>query len=193
MDKYEATSGASGGFSCKPGRQTVPKSGRPAGAFGPQSEKSVGDRKGIGRADGLALALLGAGASPETVARRLAAQARLSAAEAELRVVELALGPLGRVRAASEDGVPDPRHAQSAVLRLAAQAFPDRIQRLGDRIYLDGRPVGLPDLVRRAREAGIRIRYPGLDPMERALSGGPSAARGRRRASWPYLLTGAGR
>ncbi len=153
--------------------------------FAPLSEKFAGGRDVAGRADRLALTLLDAGCGPGIVARRLGAQAGLSPAEAELRLVEFALGALGRVapfrpRGSQRDVAPR-EAAQASVLNLAAQAFPERIQRLGDRIYLDGSPIGIPDLVRRARAAGTRIRYPGLDPMDRALAGGPSVGGRKRR------------
>ena len=53
------------------------------------------------------------------MACRLAAQARLSEAEADLRLVEYALGPLGRIRSASGAAAHDPRDPQPSVLRLA--------------------------------------------------------------------------
>lgn len=136
------------------------------------------------------------GVPAAVVARQLSALGRRPDAEAVLRVVEFGIGPLGRVRPAR--GEPpaaqpsDPRRPQVPLLGLAAQAFGGRLQRLGDRIYLDGREIEIPALVRLARDGGVRIRYPGLDPMERALSGGPSARRRRPGGTGPApaLLTG---
>lgn len=143
---------------------------------------------------GLAREMVASGNPPAAVAACLAERERLSPAEAVVRLVELGTGRLGEVRpVAGRTDTPDFRGPQSPVLGLAARAFRGRIQRLGDRVYLDGDEITVPDLVRRARERGVRIRYPGLDPMDRALSGGPSARSSRRPASvdaLPALLSG---
>lgn len=107
--------------------------------------------------------------------------------EITLRLVELCLGPLGRIRpvatASSRRGFQDMPVRRSAstipecqqpILSLAAGALGGKLQRLGDRLFLAGRETSLPEIVRHARANGIRIRYPRIDPMEAAWSGGPS-------------------
>lgn len=108
-------------------------------------------------------------------------------AELTVRLVELRTGPLGCIRPAASEPVShlftDVRlrrsrlhvpEKQLPVLSLVARAFGHRLQRLGDRLYLAGEEATLSSLVRQAREKGVRIRYPQLDPMEGAWNTGPS-------------------
>ncbi len=109
------------------------------------------------------------------------------AAELTLRLVELRTGPLGCIRPAADGPVSGPfadvkRRSsgphivakQRPVLSLVARAVGPRLQRLGDRLYLSGEETTLPSLVRLARERGVRIRYPTIDPMDHAWDTGPS-------------------
>lgn len=108
-------------------------------------------------------------------------------AEVTVRLVELRTGPLGCIRPAADAPVSclfydvklrrAHRHVpvkQKPVLSLVAQAFGHRLQRLGDRLYLSGQETTLSALVHQAREKGVRIRYPLLDPMEDAWNTGPT-------------------
>ena len=129
------------------------------------------------------------GQRPEQIARTVGS----SAAEVTIRLVELRTGPIGCVRPASGQPVSGgfanvklPRsqthipQKQRPILSLIACAFGDRLQRLGDRLYLGGEEMALPDLVRLARERGVRIRYPRLDPMDSAWIAGPSCLPSRK-------------
>ena len=159
------------------------RSGQRSGGSCPLSAKNTGNvAPGFtAEAERLALDMLVSGRSAAAVAKQLSALDRRTEAEAVLRLVEFGTGPLGLVRAARGDpGVAvgaDALLPQAPVLGLAAQASDGRLQRLGDRIYLDGREIQIPALVRLARDGGVRIRYPGLDPMDAAMSGGPSVRR----------------
>lgn len=138
------------------------------------------------------------GRDPEYIARTVGARS----AELTVRLVELRTGPLGCIRPAAADAVSEPvtdvkprrarRHMrirQKPVLSLVARAFGHRLQRLGDRLYLGGEETTLPRLVRLAREKGVRIRYPLLDPMDGAWSTGPSRQTPRERDdAWPGWL-----
>jgi len=127
-----------------------------------------------------------------------------SPAETVLRLVERELGPLGRVRPLADPPERSPfadaggalarspaggkrGDRQPPVLRLAARAFGGSLRRVGDRLYLDGVETDLPAVVAQARARGVPIRYPGIDPMAAALSGGPSI-RPPRRKSGPLLV-----
>mgnify|MGYP000221118967 CR=1 FL=1 len=125
-----------------------------------------------------------AGEAPKDIARLLGRRE----AEIVLRLVQLEVGPLGRVRPAGRDGharlserTVTRRRPQPPVTSLAAQALGDGIQRLGDRLFLRGRAIELPALVRLAGEKGGRIRYPGIDPVDSAFDSGPSIRPRRRR------------
>lgn len=133
------------------------------------------------------------GVDPAEIANRTGQRS----SEITLRLVELSVGPLGRVRPAghrpSQRGFQDVSIrdtpstiplCQRPVLSLAADVFGGDLQRLGDRLYLSGREASLPEIVCRAREKGVRIRYPRIDPMEGAWSGGPS--RRERRAGTTF-------
>lgn len=129
----------------------------------------------------------------DTAIRRMAADGMAAAdiarrtgrpaGEVVVRLVELELGPLGRVAPAPDAAGRAAK--QAPMLRLAARAFGGGLQRLGDRLYLNGVETDLPAVVRLARERGEAIRYPGVDPMPAAFGGGPSLKRprGRRRGS----------
>lgn len=151
----------------------------------------------IDRADDRALVCrVMAGQTPEDIAQAL----NVGAADLTVRLVQLRTGPLGRVRpAAGERGsrpfedVALKRSAvrvaerQPPILSLAAVVLGDDLQRLGDRVYLAGQETPLPKIVTLAREKGMRIRYPRLDPMRGALNGGPSRAdRRNRRPAGPW-------
>lgn len=133
--------------------------------------------------DDVLVALALGGHEPEDIAGTVG----IPAAELTVRLVELRTGPLGRIRPATGDPVSGPfadvklRRSrlhipakQKPILSLVAQAVGHRLQRLGDRLYLGGEETTLPSLVRLAREQGVRIRYPTLDPMDDAWSTGPS-------------------
>lgn len=114
------------------------------------------------------------GHAPDEIARRVCG----SVPDVTIRLVELCLGPLGRIRpAADQPRISGPRMApdrQKPILSLAARALGDTLQRLGDRLYLDGRETQLQQVVREARNRGVRIRYPRIDPMDEAWRAGPS-------------------
>ena len=130
-----------------------------------------------------------------------------SPAETVLRLVERELGPLGRVQPLADQADRSPfadaggplarspaggkragsGDRQPPVLRLAARAFGGSLRRVGDRLYLDGVETDLPAVVAQARARGVPIRYPGIDPMAAALSGGPSIGPPRRK-SGPLLV-----
>ena len=113
--------------------------------------------------------------------------------EAVVRLVEMRLGALGRIRPAPRGAAgaagaadapfqdvtlkrsapPQPQR-QESMLSLVALALGDVLQRLGDRLYIRGAETTLPHIVRLARQNGVRIRYPGLDPIDATWSGGPS-------------------
>lgn len=123
------------------------------------------------------------GHAPDEIAR----QGHGAVPEITIRLVELCLGPLGRIRPAATEPLCGPFEdqpvksappvgpdRQKPVLSLAACALGESLQRLGDRLYLDGRETPLPQVVREARNRGVRIRYPRIDPMEEAWRAGPS-------------------
>lgn len=116
----------------------------------------------------------------------------MSVAESVVRLVEASVGQLGRVRPATDDETTGENGRQTSIVRLAARIYAGRMQRLGDRIYLDGEEIEIPLLVRKARSAGLRIRYPGLDPMERTYIGGPSVRKPPKRtaSALPAFLSG---
>lgn len=154
---------------------------------------AFGPHVGTGNDDRIhAMAL--AGTDVRTIARAICRPP----ADVVLRLVELELGPLGCVhppgsadsaeKAAFGNVRPRPSgihrgNRQAPILRLAAAALAPSLQRLGDRLYLDGAATDLPAVVRRARACGAAIRYPGIDPMERSYAAGPSSAGAKRRRS----------
>jgi hypothetical protein len=153
----------------------------------------------IDRIDDQALVcLVMAGQISEDIAQAL----NVGAADVTVRLVQLRTGPLGRVRPAAGalgsrpfEDVPPKRSVlrvaerQLPILSLAAVVLGDDLQRLGDRVYLAGQEMPLPRIVTLAREKGMRIRYPRLDPMRGAWSGGPSREGGRnRRPAKPWEL-----
>lgn len=153
----------------------------------------------IDRTDDQALVrLVMAGQTPEDIAQAL----NVSAADVTVRLVQLRTGPLGRVRPAAGgracrpfEDVPLKRSAirvperQPPILSLAAVVLGDDLQRLGDRVYLAGQETPLSQIVTLARAKGMRIRYPRLDPMRGAWSGGPSRTdRRNRRSARPWEI-----
>lgn len=136
---------------------------------------------------------------PDEVAR----QTGVRESEMMVRLVQLRVGPLGRIRPAADlpsahpfedvpvgpPKIPVPVR-QPPVLSLAARALGGSLQRLGDRLYVAGRETSLPEIVRSAREKGVRIRYPRLDPLDGAWAGGPSRRDRRLRSQanpWDYF------
>ncbi|MCY4550352.1 MAG: hypothetical protein OXC28_18455 [Defluviicoccus sp.] len=69
----------------------------------------------------------------------------------------------------------------SPPLRRALETLGDRVTATIAGYALDGLPASIPDLIRAARAAGTRIRYPGIDPLPGAFAAGPSAHRPARR------------
>jgi hypothetical protein len=143
---------------------------------------SVGDRRLVELAlDGVDL---------DDIVRQIGGRAP----EISVRLVQLRVGRLGCIRPADEtvrtshfEDVPLPPsrvrvpQRQPPILSLAARAFDGALQRLGDRLYVDGEHLPLPEIVRRARGKGVRIRYPRLDPLNGAWKGGPSRRDPRNR------------
>ena len=114
-------------------------------------------------------------------------------AEAVLRLVQLRLGPLGKV-SPLRDGRrtlntrnrnEDPQ--QLPILNLAAGALGNTIQKLGDRLFYRGDAATLPEIVTAARRQGAEIKYPGIDPIDAALRGGPSRADGATRRRKAFI------
>ncbi len=107
--------------------------------------------------------------------------------EIVVRLVERRIGALGKVEPLPPGGPstgnfgPDGR--QAPVLRLAARALGPTLRRLGDRVYLNDEETDIPAVVAAARARGVRIRYPGLDPIDTAFAAGPSASAPRRRTA----------
>ncbi len=73
--------------------------------------------------------------------------------------------------AGQEDGGPP---LPSPPLQRALEALGDRANATVAGYALDGAPASVPDLIRAARAAGIRIPYPGIDPLPAAYAAGPS-------------------
>lgn len=120
--------------------------------------------------------------------------------EIVVRLVELRLGPLGRQRPAPKRSSSQPfrgpadgngpaavRQRQAPVLRLAARVLGPGLQRLGDRVFLNGQEMDVPSIVRLARARGEPIHYPGIAPLEGAMAGGPSSHRLPGQGSMPLI------
>ena len=73
--------------------------------------------------------------------------------------------------AGREDGGPP---LPSPPLQRALEALGDRASATVAGYALDGAPASVPDLIRAARAAGIRIPYPGIDPLPATYAAGPS-------------------
>ena len=69
----------------------------------------------------------------------------------------------------------------SPPLRRALEALGGRVTATVAGYALDGAPASIPDLIRAARAAGTRIRYPGIDPLPGAFAAGPSVRPPARR------------
>ena len=72
--------------------------------------------------------------------------------------------------AADAGGPPLP----SPPLRRALEALGDRASATVAGYALDGAPASVPDLIRAAGAAGVRIPYPGIAPLARTYTTGPS-------------------
>jgi hypothetical protein len=145
---------------------------------------------------------------PDVVDRRLALMARtgLRAAEmawaleisideieAQLKTLSVQLGGDRRaescVSGKTRNVLPGPvRPARPPLLDHAIASLGNRIVLFKGEIHLDGRPANFRDLVVAAAAEGIKIHYPGLQPLPAAFHTGPSKAGARRRPKLPLSL-----
>ncbi len=120
---------------------------------------------------------------------------RLSASGVELRHLEWTFGIpadglealLDELRRGYRNAPPAPEPDEAAEPEGAGPPLPSpplerALEALGDRVTatlagyaLDGAPASIPDLIRAARAEGVRIPYPGIDPLPRTWAAGPSA------------------
>ena len=73
--------------------------------------------------------------------------------------------------AGTDAGGPPP---PSPPLRRALEALGERATATVAGYALDGAPASVPDLIRAAGAAGVRIPYPGIAPLARTYTTGPS-------------------
>lgn len=119
---------------------------------------------------------------------------RLSASGVELRYLEWTFGiPAAGLETVLDDlrrgyrialRAPEPDEAAeregdgpplpSPPLERALEALGERVTATVAGYALDGAPASVPDLIRAARAAGIRIPYPGIDPLPATYATGPS-------------------
>ena len=120
---------------------------------------------------------------------------RLSASGVELRYLEWTFGlPADGLEALLDESrlgyriaprSPEPGEAaerESAGPPMPSPPLERALEALGDRVTatlagyaLDDSPASIPDLIRAARAAGVRIPYPGIDPLPQTYAAGPSA------------------
>lgn len=62
----------------------------------------------------------------------------------------------------------------SPPLERALEALGERATATVAGYALDGAPASIPDLIRAARAEGVRIPYPGIDPLPATYATGPS-------------------
>ena len=119
---------------------------------------------------------------------------RLSASGVELRFLEWTFGipadglegVLDELRRGYRIAPRSPEPDETAEREGAGPPLPSpplerALEALGERATatlagyaLDGAPASIPDLIRAARAEGIRIPYPGIDPLPRTYATGPS-------------------
>lgn len=119
---------------------------------------------------------------------------RLSASGVELRHLEWTFGLpaaeletlLDELRRGYRNGPPAPEPDEAAEREGDGPPMPSpplerALEALGERVTatlagyaLDGAPASIPDLIRAARGEGIRIPYPGIDPLPKTYAAGPS-------------------
>ena len=120
---------------------------------------------------------------------------RLSASGVELRYLEWTFGLpadrleglLDELRAGYRIAPRSPEPCEAAEREGAGPPLPSpplerALEALGDRVTatvagyaLDDTPASIPDLIRAARTEGVRIPYPGIDPLPATYAAGPSA------------------
>ena len=119
---------------------------------------------------------------------------RLSASGVELRFLEWTFGiPAAGLEALLDDlrrgyriAPRSPEPDETAEREVAGPPLPSpplerALEALGERATatlagyaLDGAPASIPDLIRAARAEGVRIPYPGIDPLPATYAAGPS-------------------
>ena len=119
---------------------------------------------------------------------------RLSASGVELRFLEWTFGvPAAGLEALLDElrrgrfiapRAPEPDEAaerEGAGPPLPSPPLERALEALGERATatlagyaLDGAPASIPDLIRAARAEGVRIPYPGIDPLPATYAAGPS-------------------
>ena len=118
---------------------------------------------------------------------------RLSASGVELRHLEWTFGIaadelealLDELRRGYRIAPPSPapgEEREAAGPPLPSPPLERALEALGERVTatvagyaLDDSPASIPDLIRAARAAGVRIPYPGIDPLRATYAAGPSA------------------
>ncbi|NQU69146.1 MAG: hypothetical protein HQ514_01275 [Rhodospirillales bacterium] len=113
--------------------------------------------------------------------------------EAQLKTLSVQLGGDHRAVSSVSDKTPDVlpgsvHPARPPLLDHAIAALGDRIVLFKGEIHLDGRPANFRDLVVAAAAEGIKIHYPGLQPLPAAFHTGPSKSVARRRPKAPPSL-----
>ena len=120
---------------------------------------------------------------------------RLSASGVELRHLQWTFGIaadelealLDALRRGYRIAPPSPEPGETAEREGAGPPLPSpplerALEALGERVTatvagyaLDDSPASIPDLIRAARAEGVRIPYPGIDPLPATYAAGPSA------------------